>query len=103
MNHDNGILLNTEDTFVANNVRSSEPNIKEISTVLPLLRHRHSLSKSCINDLCNLLRSIERNLKQNRENTLQSQNYFVCPRCNHKCANSLKCQNENCGLSTGFV
>ncbi|CAF4354168.1 unnamed protein product, partial [Rotaria socialis] len=59
------------------NAQSFLPDARQISIALALFRHRHSLSKSCINDLCELLRylgvkgvptdfrSIERNILQN--------------------------------------
>ncbi|CAF3312504.1 unnamed protein product [Rotaria socialis] len=38
------------------NAQSFLPDARQISIALALFRHRHSLSKSCINDLCELLR-----------------------------------------------
>jgi hypothetical protein len=99
----------------ADNVKLSEPDTKEISTVLALFRHRHNLSKSCINDLCDLLRSfgipnvptdfrtIERNMMFNKENVLQSKRYIVCAECGNKGTSSSKCENVKCKSSTRFT
>ncbi|CAF1523262.1 unnamed protein product, partial [Adineta steineri] len=87
------------------NTRCSATNTKEISVALALFRHRHKLSKSYINDLCNLLRyfgipnipvdfrSIEKNLMENHENTLQAKSYTVCSTCNTKGVDLFKCEN----------
>ena len=93
----------------------SSPSIEEISTVLALFRHRHKLSKSCINDLCDLLRSfgvinvpsyfrsIEKILLQNQENVLQGRKYSVYSKCGNKGINTLKCDNIHCEFSSGFL
>ncbi|CAF1532838.1 unnamed protein product [Adineta ricciae] len=114
-NTDDEVQDNIAQNFVDNNVKSSEYNLKEISIALTLFRHRHSLSKSCINDLCDLLRSlgiknvptdfrsIERNMMFNQENILQSKKYIVCSECGTKGASTSKCENANCKSSTGFA
>ena len=105
----------TEREFVVDNNLSSPPNIKEISTALALFRHRHRLSKSCVNDLCHLLncfgvknvpsdfRAMERNLMQSHENILHSKKFIFCPTCGNKGNSSVKCGNKKCRSNTGFV
>ncbi|CAF4644078.1 unnamed protein product [Rotaria socialis] len=87
------------------NAQSFLPDARQISIALALFRHRHSLSKSCINDLCELLRylgvkgvptdfrSIERNILQNQQNILQSKKYTVCSKCGNKGNIISKCEN----------
>ena len=103
------------DNFAFNDSTPSLPSIEEISAVLALFRHRHKLSKSCINDLCNLLRScevinvpsdfclIEKVLLQNQENVLQGRKYFVSSKCSNKGINTLKCDNIHCEFNSGFL
>lgn len=91
------------------------PNVKEISTALALLRHRHKLSKSCINDFCRLLhllgvpnvpfdfRSIERNLDVNKDHILDGKRHVVCSACGQKGINESKCDNSKCEHNAGFT
>ena len=70
--------------LATDNAQTSVPNAKQISISLALFRHRHNLSKSCANHLCDLLRClgvqnvpsdfrcIERNIIQKEEKILQS-------------------------------
>ncbi|CAF3636895.1 unnamed protein product, partial [Rotaria sp. Silwood2] len=63
------------------------------------------MSKSCTNDLCDLLRllgvinvpsdfrSIEKVLMKNQENTLQGQCYIVCSQCGNKGTSLSNCEN----------
>lgn len=87
---------------------SSSPDVKQISIALALFRHRHKLSKTCINDLCALLRSlglvnvpadfraIERNIMGQHENVLKVKKHFVCSTCGSKGTMSSKCENIHC-------
>ena len=89
-------------------------DIKQISTALALFRHRHKLSKACLNDLCDLLRclgvanvpadfrAIERNILENHESVLKGKKYFICSTCGNKGVNSSKCENVKCQSSTSF-
>lgn len=89
-------------------LESSLPSVKQISVALALFRHRYKLSKTCINDLCDLLRSlgvinvsadfraIERNIMQKHENVLKINKYFICSVCGNKGAISSKCENIQC-------
>jgi hypothetical protein len=99
---------------VTNIVQPSAPNIKEISIALALFRHRHRLSKSCIDDLCDLLRTlgvsnvpadfraIQRNVTEGHENVLNGKKYLICSICGHKGTTATKCENVNCQSFTGF-
>ncbi|CAF1686156.1 unnamed protein product [Rotaria magnacalcarata] len=99
---------------VSDNVQSFLPDARQISSTLALFRHRHSLSKSCINDLCELLCylgakgvstefcSIERNILQNQQNILQSKKYTVCSKCRNKGNITSKCENVKCESRTDF-
>ena len=113
-NHDEN-SQDSEHNSVSNNSTPSSPNMEEISTALALFRHRHKLSKSCINDLCDLLRSfgvinvpsdfrsIEKILLKNQESVLQGRKYIVCSKCGNKGINTLKCDNIQCKFSSGFM
>ncbi len=95
-------------------VESSSPSVKQISIALALFRHRHKLSKSCVNDLCDLLRSlgvdnvptdfraIERHVTQNYESVLKGKRYFICSLCGNKGITPSKCENVNCASYTNF-
>ncbi|CAF4203837.1 unnamed protein product, partial [Rotaria magnacalcarata] len=99
---------------VSDNVQSFLPDARQISSTLALFRHRYSLSKSCINDLCELLCylgakgvstefcSIERNILQNQQNILQSKKYTVCSKCRNKGNITSKCENVKCESRTDF-
>ena len=112
---DDNVIGISKDGFVGNDVQSALPNVKEISAAIALFRHRHHLTKSCINDLCDMLRlfgvknvpadfrSIEGNLTQGQSNIFQSKKHFVCLNCGYKGTDFSKCQNENCESKTGFV
>ncbi|CAF1233917.1 unnamed protein product [Adineta ricciae] len=90
---------------------TSSPDTKQVSVALALFRHRHQLSKSCMNDLCDLLRclgvqnvpsdfrSIQRHVVQTEDKVLQSKKYIVCPQCSEKGTNSSKCENTKCSLN----
>jgi hypothetical protein len=111
---DDDISHQAAHNLVNNEVEPSPPDVRQISTALALFRHRHNLSKSCINDLCNLLRclgvdnvptdfrAIARNITQNHENVLQGKKYLVCSTCGNKGAISTKCENVNCQSHIGF-
>jgi hypothetical protein len=104
----------TEHDLPADDNQSSLPDTTEISTALALFRHRHKLSKSCINDLCDLLRlfgvrnvpvdfrAIERNLTGKHENILQGKMYIVCPQCGNKGTSSSNCENVKCKFNAAF-
>ena len=115
-NDDNGeIFYQSSSDFIDGNAQSSLPDTRQISTALALFRHRHHLSKSCINDLCDLLRSlgvpnvpfdfrsIERNITQNRESILKGAKFTVCPTCGTKGISSSKCENVRCRSKSGFL
>ncbi|CAF1108531.1 unnamed protein product [Rotaria magnacalcarata] len=99
---------------VSDNVQSFLPDVRQILSAFALFRHRHSLSKSCIDDLCELLRylgvkgvptdfrSIERNILQNQQNILQSKKYTVCSKCGNKGNITSKCENVKCESRTDF-
>ena len=99
---------------VPNEDISSLPDTKEISIALSLFRHRHKLSKSCINDLCDLLRAlgvpntpadfrtIQRYVTQSHENVLRGEKYLICSTCGLKDSVSSKCENVKCQSHTGF-
>jgi hypothetical protein len=111
---DDEISRQTTPDLLSGNSQASPPDAKQISIALALFRHRHQLSKSCINDLCDLLRcfgvqnvpsdfrSISRYVTQNQENILQSRKYSVCPECDWKGTTLSKCENVRCKLNTGF-
>ena len=112
---DNDDVRISEDGFVDNDVQSTLLSVKEISAAIVLFRHRHHLTKFCINDLCDLLRffsvenvsadfrCIQGNLTQRQGNIVQFKTHFVCPNCSHKGTDSSKCQNNDCKLKTGFI
>ncbi|CAF1443726.1 unnamed protein product [Rotaria sordida] len=104
-----------ENNSAANDVTHGPPGKKDIATALALFRHRHKLSKSCINDLCDLLRlfgvinvpsdfrSIEKILMKNEENILQGQSYIVCSQCGNKGTSLTNCDSVQCKSNTGFM
>ncbi|CAF4637113.1 unnamed protein product, partial [Rotaria sp. Silwood2] len=112
--NENEISPQTVHDVASNNPQFSPPNTKQISIALALFRHRHNLSKSCMNDLCDLLRSlgvqdvpadfrsIERNILENQETVLQGKKYTICPKCGNKGIVSSKCENVKCSSSAGF-
>lgn len=69
--------------------------------------HRHRLTRSCIDDLCNLLNVlkvpnvpksfmvIKRLLLPNVEDS-KGKEYFICPECNKISTESTHCLNKNC-------
>ncbi|CAF3091699.1 unnamed protein product [Rotaria socialis] len=101
----------TSDDAANNEVQSGLPNSREISIALSLFRRRHNLSKSCVNDLCELLRylgvknvptdfrTIQRNILKNQENILQGKKYSVCSKCGNKGNIKSKCENTKCTSS----
>jgi hypothetical protein len=107
--------MSQEDEEAQTRDQISSPNAKEISTALALLRHRHKLSKSCINDFCDLLRSlgvpnvpfyfrsIERNLDTNNDRILDGKRQVVCSACGHQGVNEFKCGNSKCEHSVRFT
>ena len=107
-------LNNVVQDFNCDKDESVPYDMKQISIILALFRHRHNLSKSCINDLCELLRcfgvknvpsdfrSVERNIFQNQEKTLQSKIYTVCSTCGNKGTTESKCENTECQSKNGF-
>ncbi|CAF3780851.1 unnamed protein product [Rotaria socialis] len=119
----NSYLGNSEDdnsqdiqsNLLTQDIPPSSPDTREISTALALFRHRHRLSKSCINNLCDLLRSfgvanvpsdfrsIEKILIKNQENTLQGRKYIICSKCGNKGTSLSKCVDIKCERHSGFV
>ncbi|CAF3264910.1 unnamed protein product [Rotaria sp. Silwood2] len=115
---DNGDDANVEEAELHDSTHdfaSRGPNMKEISTALVLFRHRHRLSKACINDLCDLLRSfgvgnvpsdfrsIEQILHKSEETILQARTYMICSKCGNQGNNLSKCENMCCESSSGFT
>ena len=94
---------------------STIPDTKEISIALALFRHRHNLSKSCINDLCDLMkclgvenvprdfRTIEKFIFDDQIDSIQTKTVVFCPSCGHKNSNSLKCENVECASHVEFT
>lgn len=113
---DDEILHQASYDFINNTAEplSTTANVKQISIAHALFRHRHNLSKSCINDLCELLRSlgvvdvptdfraIERNMIQNHESVLTGKKYFICSTCGNKGSILSKCENVKCQSYTSF-
>ncbi|CAF4568145.1 unnamed protein product [Rotaria socialis] len=105
----------SEHNYIATDSAEHSPSVEELSTVLALFRHRHKLSKSCINDLCDLLRSlgvknvpldfrcIEKNLKKKTENILQGRRFVICSKCSNRGGSLSKCENIQCNFNSGFM
>ena len=109
---DDEILHQSTPDHATDDNQSSVFNEKQMAIVLALFRHRHNLSKSCINDLCDLLRnlgvqnvpsdfrSIERCIIPKQEKILHSKRYIVCSLCGNKGSNPSKCENAQCKFSS---
>ncbi|CAF1639351.1 unnamed protein product, partial [Adineta ricciae] len=113
--NDDELLFDSSGHRITNIVTCQVPDTKDISTALALFRHRHNLSKSCINDLCDLLRflgvknvpadfrSVEKSVMCSQGDVLQSKKHILCSECGNKGTNSFKCETVSCKSSTGFA
>lgn len=111
---DDEIFHQASSDIINSVTKPSSSDVKQISIALALFRHRHNLSKSCVNDLCDLLRSlgvanvpcdfraIERNVTKDYESVLKGKTYFICSLCGNKSTTSSKCENVECESSTNF-
>lgn len=93
---------------------SSSPNEMEISVVLALFRHRQNLSKSCTNDLCDMLRSlgvkhvpadfrsIEKKSTDSTIDPYRTKTVLFWPSCGMKNTNALSCEKAQCEAHARF-
>ncbi|CAF2707718.1 unnamed protein product [Rotaria sp. Silwood2] len=105
--------LEDEDETNSNHYRT-HTNL-EIAVLLSLFRHRHLLSKSCITDLCRLLRLLGvkdvpadyrgiYNLINPSGNSIFTLTLaIVCPTCNEVSTNMDKCSVKSCISHVGYV
>ncbi|CAF1462164.1 unnamed protein product [Rotaria sordida] len=87
----------------------------EIAVLLSLFRHRHSLSKSCLTDMCRLLRllgvpnvpvdyrSIYKLINPCGNSMFQPKLTVVCPTCHRVSMNMKKCPITHCNSHAGYV
>ncbi|CAF1517702.1 unnamed protein product [Adineta ricciae] len=113
--NDDELLFDSSGHRITHIVTGQVPDTKDISTALALFRHRHNLSKSCINDLCDLLRflgvknvpadfrSVEKIIMCSQGDVLQSKKHILCSECGNKGTDSSKCETVSCKSSVGFA
>jgi len=87
---------------------SSSPSVVDIAVMLSFFRHRHKITKSCLTDLCKLLRqlgitnapvdcrAIERILAKDEEPCITGNMFIMCSKCHTKGTNRDKCENNMC-------
>ncbi|CAF4872340.1 unnamed protein product, partial [Rotaria sp. Silwood1] len=87
----------------------------EIAVLLSLFRHRHSLSKSCLSDMCRLLRllgvpnvpvdyrSIYKLINPCGNSMFQPKLTVICPTCHRVSMNMKKCPITHCTSHAGYI
>ncbi|CAF2786794.1 unnamed protein product [Rotaria sp. Silwood2] len=84
------------------------PSSTELAVLLSYFRHRHKITKSCLTDLCKLLRrlgiknapvdcrAIGKILAKDEESSVTGKMFMICSKCYTKGTNPDKCENKAC-------